>query len=562
VAADELRLGSDPLLAFRVPSGGDYKLLVSNVSFHGGPAHVYRITLRTIADMPDVASSSILSRLLDRGLISSVAASIIERGNTASDIDVPPVSSAASPGRSKADTVRLDVPARVRGRFGPSAENWFRFAAQKDQSIAIACRAFPTGLSTMPVLALLDNDGKLLAECKSADSTDRECWLDWRATADGDFQIRLQDAWRGARGGAEFGYELTVRPAMPDFSLRLKSDFTNVMQGARSELEVKARRIAGFKDPIDIVATGLPDGVRTELAQIAANQDTCKVVFVADNDARPTDAVIRIIGRATVGSSPVERVAWAPHLGHDIEGTSIGRPEIDQCFLTVQHKPAFRLFCNEAYQYAHRGTIYPYTMQVERLDGFDGEITIQLGDRQNRDLDGVEFIEAKVPAGATEARVPIYLPESMHINVLSQSQIYGQGFALFTDKWGQRQATLVVSEKRNMIRTMPTVVKLTAADKEVCARPGATALCKLVLDRTSNFSGPIEVELVEPLESAGFIASNVRMESGVQTTEIAVQVPAQADRTKSPQLRFRARGQLSPEVAVVSEATIALKIEE
>ena len=50
----------------------------------------------------------------------------------------------------------------------------------------------------------------------------------------------------------------------------------------------------------------------------------------------------------------------------------------DTLHLTVQHKPIFRLTCNEAYQYAHRGTVYPYALQVERLGGFDGPITLQM----------------------------------------------------------------------------------------------------------------------------------------------------------------------------------------
>jgi hypothetical protein len=159
-----------------------------------------------------------------------------------------------------------------------------------------------------------------------------------------------------------------------------------------------------------------------------------------------------------------------------------------------------------------------------------------------------------------DARVPIYLPESMHINVLSQSQIYAQAYARFSDKWGQPQSTLVVSEKRNMIRTMPTVVKLSAMDRALRAKPGSTVRCKLSLDRTSNFGGSVEVELVEPPASNGFTAQKTQIRPNETDVEIAVQVPAHLSGAESPQLRFRARGQLSPEVAVVSEASIQLSV--
>src|SRR5262249_55865614 len=43
----EIRVGSDPVLAFRAKASGEYRLLVSNLNFHGGPQYVYRITLST-----------------------------------------------------------------------------------------------------------------------------------------------------------------------------------------------------------------------------------------------------------------------------------------------------------------------------------------------------------------------------------------------------------------------------------------------------------------------------------------------------------------------------------
>src|SRR5262245_30246067 len=46
-AVQEIRVGSDPVLAFRAPASGEYRLLVSNLNVHGGPQYVYRITLTT-----------------------------------------------------------------------------------------------------------------------------------------------------------------------------------------------------------------------------------------------------------------------------------------------------------------------------------------------------------------------------------------------------------------------------------------------------------------------------------------------------------------------------------
>ena len=83
---------------------------------------------------------------------------------------------------------------------------------------------------------------------------------------------------------------------------------------------------------------------------------------------------------------PVGLTAWyAKHLGIDSEAVSFASPTLPRLHLTIATKPIFRLFCLEAYQYAHRGSVFPYPMEVERLNGFEGEIMLQIGDRQNRD---------------------------------------------------------------------------------------------------------------------------------------------------------------------------------
>src|SRR5207253_8095072 len=135
-----------------------------------------------------------------------------------------------------------------------------------------------------------------------------------------------------------------------------------------------------------------------------------------------TQAFIKVRGKANVAARPIERVAAAPHQGHDADGVSLGSPDVNELHLTVEHKPVFRLFCAEAYQYGHRGSIHPYLMEIERLEGFDGPVTLQIGDRQNRDLDRIEMFETVIPPGVTQAFMPIYLPEDMHVNVQSQSQ--------------------------------------------------------------------------------------------------------------------------------------------
>jgi hypothetical protein len=313
---------------------------------------------------------------------------------------------------------------------------------------------------------------------------------------------------------------------------------------------------------VELTVEGMPAGVRVETTGIAADQASAKLVFSADDKARSGDAVLRIVGRATAGDASIERVAAAAHLGRDVEGVSVGSPVTERVYLTVQHKPVFRLFCSEAYQYAHRGSVHLYEMEVERLNGFEGPIVLEAGDRQNRDLDGVEILGVTVPPGVTRVDVPIYFPEDMHVNAQSLTQLYTQGYAVFDDADGRRQSLLVVSEKRNLVRTLPPVVKLKPQDKLAVAAPGRVLACRLELDRTSNFPGAMDVELVGAAAENGLSAEKVRVEAGQTQVVVPVEVDGERAGQQASALRFRATGPMPDGTTVVTEAEIPVTFEE
>jgi hypothetical protein len=231
-------------------------------------------------------------------------------------------------------------------------------------------------------------------------------------------------------------------------------------------------------------------------------------------------------------------------------------PALSDLRLTVQHKPVFRLTCSEAYQYAHRGSIYPYRMQVERLDGFDGEIHVQICDRQVQDLDGIEVIEQVIPRGAKEFDNLIYFPESMHASVQHHSRPYIQGYATFTDRWGQQQTLLAVADRRCMVRTRPPVAKLRSGEGHVLVRSGPAAECKLFLDRTSDFGGAARIELVDAPPGVSLQAGKNEIAAG--NDSVAVRVSLGTAATSTAPLKFRATGRMADGATMISEVVVLL----
>jgi len=563
--AQETRVSTDPVLSFRAPKTGDYRLHIANLSFYGGPAYVYRITLTTgpyaaFAFPPGgrIGTTGEVEVFTPTGTGSfqSVKEKIYMPRETGPFRrrdglflvagDLPEVVE-SSDNRVFASAMELMLPVTVNGRFlRASEEDWFRFAAEKGKMFTIACRPGSSASAAVPTLSIHDQNGTELARASSAETPDQGLQFDWQAPADGIYRLRLRDLRHGAGGGPEYIYRLSVRLAVPSFSLRLETDYINVVQGGKKELELIVERTGGFTGPIDLTMYGLPGSVKIEPPRIEGSQTRVKINLVASAEARPTDGLVRLVGKAAGASTVIERRAAVPSFGW----------QGDMLHVTIQHKPVFRLSCSEAYQYAPCGTIHPYKMKIERFDGFDGPIVLQICDRQVQDLDGVEILETVIPPGAKEVTNRIYFPETMHASVQAHSRPYVQAYATFTDKWGQKQVLLAVSNHRCMVRTLPPVVKLRALTKELSFRPGDILECRLALERAS-FGGPAEVAL---MDIPGCSADIVRIEADQDEAVVRVHVGKDVRAVNNLTLRFRATGRLPSGATAVTEATVPVRV--
>jgi hypothetical protein len=584
VDAELAHVGSDPVLVFRSKSTAEYVLRVSNVTFGGDPAHVYRINIR-----PDAFPRLVLPGGVPRATVSSgdlsvhfvtgdhrsmmekLSLALPDRAKkedrwTAFDPFVGPLtlsiddhpSAVEQEPNGEETSQAVQTPTVLYGQFATASDkDSFQIAAKKGDVFRIEARAWPPGTPTLPVVSIASPGGKPMKEAQAVSAADGVARIAWTAKKDGDFIINIQDLRNGSRGGKEFGWQLLIAPAEKEFSLEVASDLLIVTQGTTSTIEVKAVRHGGLTEPIDLTFEGLPEGITVESAQIPKGKTSAKVKLVATDEARSASFPLRVTGKVKSGEDTLERVARFRHLGVDSEGVSIGSPTTTTLNLSVQHKPLFRLYCPEAYLYAHRGSVFPYPMELERLNGFDGKVLVQQGDRQNRDMDGVEMLDTTVLPDQENFFLPIYLPETMAINVQSQTQLYSQAWATFKDSHGQDQAALVLAEKRNMLRSMPPVVKLKSVDESVSAEPGAVVPCQLRLQRTSNFPGPMKVELVNHTPESGIMMEPA--EFAVRDEHLTVQLKVTKAQSINPTtLVFRATGQLRDR-KIISETRIELQ---
>ena len=521
----EVRIGSDPVVAFKSPGDGTYRIRIAGLTKYGNPAFVYRVNLTTkpyvhfaLPAGGTAGSRSPVKLFILNGsgyrseehrfVVSKQPGTFQVRhpDNLSNGITLQSsrlIQRAESKRNdSQKNAMKIAQPMAVYGQFESVKDSdWFAIDVPQGKKWTIECRAFPQASAALPVVHVVSSTGRTGIVKRSVDVIDGVCRLD----VAGKMFLKVNDLRNGAQGGPSFLYQLRIGPQPRDFQLTSGRNYTALLQGQSATIAIKVSRTGGFNKPIQLKVDGLPKGVKAENLKVPGNATSHSVRLTATADAPSAGYSIRISGTADDGGKKITKQVLATHMGRNSQGVGVGSPWIDFINLTLKHKPVFRLYCSEAYMYAHRGSIYPYAMEIERLGKFKGNVTVQIGDRQNRDLDGVQMIQTRIVADRADFFLPIYLPETMFINVQSQSQLYCQAYAVFEDKYKRRQSVLVVSEKRNMIRTLPPVVKIKAPRMTFLTSPGTSLDCHLVLERTSNFLGKMKVELRLPKEFIGLI---------------------------------------------------------
>ncbi|MFT5326378.1 MAG: mono/diheme cytochrome c family protein [Planctomycetaceae bacterium] len=160
----------------------------------------------------------------------------------------------------------------------------------------------PNGLPAFPIY--YENDDDALRQLG------KDSRLTFTAPVKGDYFVRVSDV-RGA-SGADFKYELTARPAKPDFNIRLQDQKPSVQAGSGKEFKLMADRLDGFKGEIHIAIENVPAGF--EVSQplvIEAGQFFAYATINAAPDAKeptPEDVKkIKFTAKAMVNGQEVAK---------------------------------------------------------------------------------------------------------------------------------------------------------------------------------------------------------------------------------------------------------------
>jgi len=321
-------------LDFTATEDGRHTIKVHELTFKGGPAYYYRLSLQEIpvdAAVPLFASTRTVNSFSwpPAGLGAASETQEVEPNNTHTQVQ------------------KITLPCDISGSFFPAADvDTFEFTATKGDVWWVEVASERLGRPTDPAILVQHLTGsgaeeKLtdLAEFTDIappmkpssngyaydgppyDGGSSDIIGRLEIKEDGVHRIQLSDLFGGTRNDARNVYRLIVRKAAPDFAvaawglhMELRNGDRNALSkplalrgGITVALEVVAVRRDGFDGDIELVMEGLPEGVTAQGLKIAKGKTRGIMLLTADQNAPRSLANVTFYGKSSIADSPVTR---------------------------------------------------------------------------------------------------------------------------------------------------------------------------------------------------------------------------------------------------------------
>jgi hypothetical protein len=513
VADNTDTLGNDSRISFVAAKTGEYQVRIHDVQFAGLQQYVYRLT---ITDQPFATAVFPLGG--QRG--TTLKLSLLGQNLPADGISVTVAADAAELlsvqpriGKQVLNTIYLETgdspevveqdsadetvhtaPIVFNGRIGTAGErdSWW-LQATAEEKINIDLRAARLGSPLDSIVTLLDAEGKQLAESDDLSGGQTDSQLTFTAPADGKYQLVVRDRF-SHRGGENYAYRLLATPATEPkvgFRLTLPADTLTINRGSEAKVKIVIQRTGGFAGEVTLAVAGLPEGIELSGNTIAGNKNDTELVLKVPEDAKVVLAPLTITGSAMVEEQELKAQAnLAAETPDDLDR--------DVLLLSVAIPTPYKIVGIFQTQYAPRGGTFLRTYSIER-NGYEGPVTISLGDRQARHLQGVTGPTIVVPKGATEFTYPIKLAPWMEVGRTSRTVV--MGVAMSPDGHGTEHKVSYTSHEQNdqiIVLVDPGQLSVELESTSLIFQPGKTVDLPFAVDRGRGLEGDVTVELVTP----------------------------------------------------------------
>ena len=576
--------GMDPSLTFAAHKDAEYVVSLHDVDFGGDRSHVYRLSItpgpRVVGALPaagragesrevefvgvGVASGAAKLESVKRRVTFPTTGAAFDYRLEAPLGTAPPFRLFVSDLPEVVAFPRHDkksrspaLPAGITGVLDrPDAQDEYVCAWKKGEVWSVALEARRIGSPLDVALAVLGPDGKELARNDDLPGT-TDAGLEFTVPADGTYRIVVSDM-AGKSGSRSAIYRLVVRRPAADFGLELATQHGSVPLGGKLDLKVKAVRRGGFAGPIALTVRGLPAGTSVPPGLvIPANKSELVVSVQAAKDAGTAAGLVSVEGTATVSAQTVTRTALAATTVN-LAPRSPDENQVPFFLLAITMKPRFkgRPVDQDTGRKVHRGTTFPAEVIVERLDGFAGEVVLQMAAQQSYQVQGISGGDVVVPPGVSRPIYPCFMPEWLETTRTSRMGVIA--VARVPDPKGK--VRYLAAEITGFI-TMTlegALLKLSADEPERTVPAGQPFDVGLKVLRQAKLTEPVRLELRLPEELAGQLEASPQTVP-VKTEKVVFRITPKARLRGLHSLAIRATALQGGKYPAVSETTVTVE---
>ena len=572
--------GMDLGVTFSATAGTEYVVSVHDLDFRGDQAFVYRLALtpgpRVVASIPamakrgetramefvgwGVSTGNAKLESVTRNItipadpkISSLAYRLETPFGNAPVLEIP-ISDLAEGVAPNAAEQRLPNPSAITGVFDQAAtEARFRCEGRKGDVWNFRAESRRFGSPLDLTLVVLGSDGKELARAEDLPGT-TDAGLAFVLPADGLYSLVVSDS-SGKAGDRSATYRLAVEKVAKDFTLTTVPRL-NIPVGETVDLVVKATRTGGFKEPIKLVLTGLPEGVKTPTnLVIPPEASELKISLVAAENAPAIASLLTITGTAGGLTRPV----LVPIPGN----LAVRDPDEEKTpmiLVSTTLTPCLKLVAVEADggRKVHRGSTHPAEVTLERINDFKGEVSLQMSAAQSYQRQGITGPEMTVPADANRAFYPCFMPEWLETTRTSRMELIG--VVKVKDARGELRYLATPMNGRITMSIEGSILKVDASVKEAKLAAGGTLEVPISVLRSPKVTGAVTLEIRPSEEAPGvFAAQTVTVPPGQNTGTIRITRTKDSQLTDAQVIVIRGTAMQEGKYAVVSETKLTIE---
>lgn len=592
-AADTTGIGATVM--FVAEAGAAYTANVRDVDHAGDRGYVYRLSLerapRIVAHSPLVVGRGTTAQveIVGYGVKSggaqleavtqavTIPASATDTyrhefdtpaGRASITLNVDSATDAQEPQSDDLAARMLTAPARVSGvleREEPTtlmASDRFQFTAMKGDALRLVVEAAGYQSAVDPSIVVLDAEGKEIVRGDDL-PTSTDAAVDFKAPADGVYQVVVTDV-SGSTPSRASVYRLSVdkTDALFDFALTVPERL-EIPLGGQADLIVKSVRRGTWDEPIAIRFEGLPEGAtlpETPPPPPAAPTDgkkprvkkpvpgDIKLTLTAADNVAAGASLATVIATATITTDAGETRKLEKRFGPLLVST------------TLKTRCKVKSAVQDGGRIVNRGTTYPADVIIERLDGYEGPIMLQMASTQQRQRRGIRGRELLVPAGVSQVQYPVFMPEWLETSLTARINVIG--VAQVPDPKGNVRHITGIMDGLIVMSLEGALLKLTHEPAERTVARGSTIAVPLKVSRTARLPVEALVELVpDEDEPQLFTAAPLVVPANQPTAVLQVRVHEQTQIRGERSIVVRATALQDGKWPAVSETRVVVQIE-